>query len=157
MPLFTFKRGTHAQSLSVASVIIRVPAGRPLKLYMLDVAGMASAAAAGAELAVYRVGTVSVGALTAIPLSKVDPNGADASTISGFSAGYAPATSEPAPLSGDNGLVEALHFQPLGGRDRFLALPGGEHVFWSASAYEVMVRGVLGTPNIAIKGLISLE
>lgn len=156
MPLFTFKRGSHAQSLSVASAIIRVPAGRTLRVYMVDVAGFASAAAAGAEFGMYRVGTVSVGTLTAIPLSKIDPNGVDASSISGFSAGYSPATSEPAPLAGDNGLVEAFHFQPLGGRDRFVALPGAEHSFWAAAAFEVMFRGIAGTPSIGLKALIEL-
>lgn len=143
--LFRFSRTSHAQSTTADSVTIDVPAGRYLFLHNLTVVGMASAAAAGAEIGVYRVTTLgSGGTPTTIVLKPVDPNGAAAP--SGFTAkfGY---TTQP--------VIEADPlwrggYQPLGGKDRYSSMLGNALGFWASTAYQVSIRGIVGTPNIML-------
>jgi hypothetical protein len=149
--LYTVSRGTHALSTSNDSITINVPAGRGLKIHYGEVTGMASAAAAGAELGIFRVTSNGAGS----PQVTLDLKGVEPSTqgVAGFSASYsadAQPTIESAP-------VWRFAFQPLGGKDRYLALPGGELRFWSATAHQVSVRGIFGTSNAAVQLLVELE
>lgn len=148
--LYTLSRTSHAQSTTADSITLDVPAGRKLELIRLCVTGMASAAAAGAEIGVYRVTTVgSGGTPTSLTIKLGDPNGAavPAGLTAKFGYGTQP-TIEADP-------VVRLAYQPLGGKGRF-AVQTEEVSFWSASAYQVSVRGISGTPNVAIDELTFL-
>ena len=150
--LFRFSRGSHAQSTSADSVTIDVPAGRFLLLHSLEVTGMASAAAAGAEIGIYRVTTVgSGGTPTTVTLKPVDPNGAAAP--SGFTAKFGYTTQ---PVLEADPMWRGL-YQPLGGKARYSSMLGGALEFWSASAYQIAIRGISGTPNIGIDGEMEIK
>jgi len=150
--LFRFSRASHAQSITADSVTIDVPAGRFLLLHSLEVTGMASAAAAGAELGIYRVTTLgSTGTPTTIVLKPVDPNGAAAPAGLTAKFGY---TTQP--------VVEADPvwrglYQPLGGKARYSSMLGGALEFWSAVAYQISIRGISGTPNIGFDGELEIK
>jgi len=149
--LFRFSRASHAQSTTADSVTIDVPAGRFLLVHSLEVTGMASAAAAGAEIGIYRVTTVgSAGTPTTVTLKPVDPNGAAAPAGLTAKFGY---TTQP--------VVEADplwrgQYQPLGGKARYSSMLGGALAFWAAAAYQVSIRGISGTPNIGIDGELEI-
>lgn len=150
--LFSVSRGTHALSTTADSITINVPGGRGLKIHFGEATGMASAAAAGAEVGIFRVTSNGAGSpQVTLELKTVDPT--QSGPPAGFSAYYttdAQPTIEATP-------VWRLSFQPLGGKDRYLALPGGELRFWAATAHQVSVRGISGTPNTALNFLVELE
>lgn len=150
--LFRFSRASHAQSTTADSVTIDVPAGRFVVFHALSVAGMASAAAAGAEIGIYRVTTVgSGGTPTTIALKNTDPNGSAAP--SGFTAKFGYTTQ---PVLEADPLWRGL-YQPLGGRDRYTSMLNNALEFWSASAYQIAIRGISGTPNIGIDGELEIK
>lgn len=143
--LFRFSRTSHTQSITADSVTIDVPAGRFVVFHSAVVSGMASAAAAGAEIGIYRVTTVgSGGTPTTVVLKQVDPNGAAAP--SGFSAKFG-FTTQPV-LEADP--IWRGAYQPLGGKDRYSSMLNNALEFWSASAYQIAIRGIVGTPSIAL-------
>ncbi|WP_128003454.1 hypothetical protein [Piscinibacter defluvii] len=154
MSLWTFSRGSHAQSLTVASAVINVPAGRMLRFISGSVVGMASAAVAGAEFGIYLASANgSGGSPTSITPKPVDPNADGLSVPSGFSIVYG-YTTEPT-LESDP--KARLRFQPLGGRDWLVAVPGAELEFWKSTAYQVALRGISGTPNVAFDFTVELK
>lgn len=138
---YRITRGAHAQSTTADSATIDVPAGRLLIVNNISVVGMASALAAGAEIGLFRTtANGSGGTPTSITIKPVDPNGA--SVPSGFTAKFGYTTQptvETDPLWRGN-------FQPAGGR---AAPPATPLIFWSATAYQVSLRGISGTPNVA--------
>lgn len=150
--LFRLSRGSHAQSTSADSVTIDVPAGRFLLLHSLEVAGMASAAAAGAEIGIFKVTTLgSGGTPTTIALKNVDPNGSAAP--SGFTAKFGYTTQ---PVLEADPMWRGL-YQPLGGKARYSSMLGGALEFWSSVAYQIAIRGISGTPNIGIDGEMEIK
>lgn len=141
--IYTTGRGTHVLSITADSITIDVPAGRYFLLHRAKVVGMASALAAGAEIGIYRVATVgSAGTPTELNWRNIDPNGAAASA--GFLARFGYTTQ---PTLGD--LLKRLYVQPAGGKDEWIAF-GAPLSFWLATAYQVSIRGISGTPNIAL-------
>lgn len=154
MSLWTVSRGSHALSTSADSMTIDVPAGRMLRVLSAKSVGMASAAVAGAELGIFMVTTNgSGGTPTSLTLKPVDANPDAVSVPTGFTVKYG-YTTQPT--------VEAdpkarLSFQPLGGQDRFVPVPGAELEFWKSTAYQVSVRGISGTPNASIELLLELK
>lgn len=144
MPIYTTGRGTHALSTTADSITIDVPAGRFFYLHRAKAVGMANALAAGAEIGIYRVAAVgSAGTPTELNWRNIDPNGAAAPA--GFTARFGYTTQ---PTLGD--LLKRLYLQPAGGKDEWIAMPGGALAFWSATAYQISVRGISGAPNVAI-------
>lgn len=147
MSLFRVSRGAHAQSVSADSITLDVPAGRVLFVHQAEITGMASAVAAGAEIGLFRVSTLgSGGTPTSLVVKPVNPND---SVPSGLTAKYG---------YGTQPVVEADPvwrggYQPLGGKARYTALPGGALMFWSSSAYQVSLRGISGTPSIQVDAL----
>jgi hypothetical protein len=152
MSLWRIHRGSHALATADDSITINVPAGRFLRIISAKVVGMASAAAAGAELGIFRVTTVgSGGSPTSLPVKNLDPNGASAP--SGFSAVYGYTTD---PTIETDAMIR-LGFQPFGGQDREVAVPGAEVEFWDDVAYQVSVRSISGTPNALIELVVELK
>lgn len=152
MSIWKISRASHAQSVSLDSLTIDVPAGRTLRVLAAKAIGMASAAASGAELGVFRVTTVgSGGSPTSYTLKNIDPNGVSAP--SGFTAKSGYSTQ---PTIESDPMIR-LAIQPLGGQDRESPIPGAEVVFWSASAYQVSVRGISGTPNVVLELTLELS
>lgn len=152
MSLWKTHRGSHALSTSADSMTIDVPAGRTLRIIGGKVVGMASAAAAGAEVGIYRTtANGSGGSPTSLPLKNLDPNGGSAP--SGFTVkhGY---TTQP---TVETDPVGRLGFQPFGGQDRETPVPGAEMEFWSATAYQVSIRGMSGTPNALLELTLELK
>lgn len=142
--IYTTGRGAHTLSTSNDSITIDVPAGRFFYLHRAKIVGMANALAAGAEIGIYRVATVgSAGTPTELNWRNIDPNGA--APPSGFTARFGYTTQ---PVLGD--LLKRLYVQPAGGKDEWIAMPGGALAFWLSTAYQVSIRGISGTPNIAI-------
>lgn len=148
--LYRISRGTHAQSTTADSITIDVPAGRSLKIHQAEASGMASAAVTGAEIGIYRTTANGSGGGTSLPIKNIDPNGV--APPSGFTAKYGYAT--PPTLEADP--VARLSYQPLGGKGRYMALPGGALEFWSLTAYQVSIRGIVGTPNVAMEFEVEL-
>lgn len=141
--VYTTGRGTHTLSTSADSITIDVPAGRYFFLHRAKVVGMASALAAGSEIGIYRVTTVgSGGTPTELNWRNIDPSGAAAPA--GFLARHGYTTQ---PVLGD--LLKRLYIQPAGGKDEWIAF-GAPLAFWATAAYQVSIRGLAGTPNIAL-------
>lgn len=154
MSLWTVSRGSHALSTSADSMTIDVPAGRMLRLLGAKIVGMASAAAAGAEVGIFMTSANgSGGTPTSLTLKPVDANADAVSVPTGFTVKYGYST--PSTLESDP--KARLTFQPLGGQDRFVPVPGAELEFWKSSAYQVSVRGISGTPNAAIELVLELK
>lgn len=153
MSLWTVSRGAHALATNADSMTINVPAGRILRILGGKVIGMASAAAAGAEVGIYDVSTLgSGGSPTSLVLKPVGANADGLSVPSGFSVVYG-YTTQPNLTAGPK---KTLYFQPLGGQDREAPMPGAELEFWKAVAYQVSVRGISGTPNAALELTLEL-
>lgn len=154
MSLWTVSRGLHALANNADSMTINVPAGRILRIIGGKVVGMATAAAAGADLGVYDVTTVgSGGTPTSLVLKPVGANADGLSVPSGFSVvfGY---TTQPVLTAGPK---KTFFFQPLGGQDREAPIPGAELEFWKSVAYQVSVRGIgAATPNAAVELTLEL-
>lgn len=154
MSIWKVSRGAHALSTTADSITIDVPAGRTLRVLAGKVVGMASAAAAGAELGIFRVSTNgSGGTPTSLVLKPVDANPDGLSVPSGFTARYGLGT-QPT-VEADP--VVRLAFQPLGGQDRESPIPGAEVEFWKATAHQVSIRSISGTPNAAIELTLELK
>lgn len=152
MSIWKVSRGSHALSTTADSVTFDVPAGRTFRVLQGKVVGMGSAAAAGAEVGVFRTSANgSGGSPTSLTLKNIDPNGAAAP--SGFTAKYG-YTTQPT-LEADP--MIRLGFQPLGGQDRETPIPGAECEFWASAAYQVSVRGVSGTPNALLELTVELK
>lgn len=150
--LFRFSRASHAQSTTADSGTIDVPAGRLVVFHFLEVAGMASAAAAGAEIGIFKVTTLgSGGTPTTITLKNTDPNGSAAP--SGFTVKFGYTTQ---PVLEADPMWRGL-YQPLGGKARYSSMLGGALEFWSASAYQIAIRGISGAPNIGIDGELEIK
>lgn len=143
--LCKISRAVHALSNAGDSITIDVPAGRMLLVHQGEYTGMASAAAAGVEAGIFRVTTLgSGGTPTNIPIKIVDPNPLGA-LPAGFTAKFGYTT---APLI-EADPMHRFSFQPFGGKSKYTAMPGGALAFWSATAYQVSVRGIgSGTPNV---------
>lgn len=154
MSIWVVSRGSHALSTSADSMTIDVPAGRMLRVIGAKVVGMASSAVAGAELGIFATSANgSGGTPTSLTLKPVDANPDAVSVPTGFSVKHGYSTQP---------TVEAdpkarLSFQPLGGQDRFVPIPGAELEFWKSTAYQVSVRGISGTPNAAIELVLELK
>ena len=141
--IYTTGRGAHALSITVDSITIDVPAGRPFLLHRAKAVGMANALAAGTEIGIYRVATLgSAGSPTQLNWRNIDPNGAAAPA--GFTASFGYTTQ---PVLGD--LLKRLYLQPAGGKDEWIAF-GAPLAFWFATAYQVAIRGISGTPSVAL-------
>lgn len=153
MSLWKLSRGSHALSTSADSITINVPAGRTLKVLSGKCIGMGNALAAGAEVGVFRVSTNgSGGSPTALVLKTVDPNADGVAAPTGFSAVYG-YTTQPT-VEADP--VIRLGFQPAGGQDREQPAPGAEVSFWKATAHQVSIRGINGTPNAMLELTLEL-
>lgn len=152
---FEIKRGRHALSITVDSLTIDVPAGRKLKVHSLRADGGESAGSASAEVGVFRTtANGSGGSPTSYAIKPLDPN---VSVPSGFTAksGY---TTQPTAEA--DPVVNAV-FQPYGGTGSWPVVAGAPAEFWSASAYQVSVRGVDSsgndTPQCSIAMTVELE
>lgn len=141
--IYTTGRGAHTLSITVDSITIDIPAGRHFLLHRAKAVGMASALAAGTEIGIYRVATVgSAGSPTELNWRNIDPSGAAAPA--GFTARFGYTTQ---PVLGD--LLKRLYLQPAGGKDEWIAF-GAPLAFWLATAYQVAIRGISGTPSVAL-------
>lgn len=148
---FEIQRARHATSTTADSLTIDVPAGRKLKVHGITVTGGDSTGATSSEVGVYRVTTNgSGGSPTSAVLKALDPN---VSAPSGFTAKYGYSTQ---PTVETDPTVRVA-FQPYGGVGVWPPVAGAPAEFWSASAYQVSVRSVLGTPNASISMLCELE
>ena len=154
MSLWRFGRGSHALSTSNDSLTINVPAGRTLRLIFGKCVGMASALVAGAEVGIYRVTTNgSGGSPTTVVPKPVDANPDGTAVPTGFSVVYG-YTTQPT-VEADP--VARFGFQPAGGQDRETPVPGAELEFWKATAYQVSIRGMSGTPNALLEFVVELK
>jgi hypothetical protein len=149
--LYRFSRASHAQSTTADSFTMDVPAGRVVFWHLFELTGMDSAAASGAGFGIFRVTSVgSGGSPTTITLKNVNPNGAAAPAGFTTKFGYTtPPTIEADPVWRGN-------YQPLGGKAKYMALPGQALQFWSGSAYQISGRGIAGTGNIAFDAEVEL-
>jgi len=139
-------RGSHAGNTSVCSLIILVPAYEVLKLWELEVTGMASAAAAGETHGFYLTSANGSGG-TPTQVYWETENEED-STPSGWELYYG-YSSEPTLASRPR---VQIPFQPFGGLGLWEG-KGSPLVVHnkSASVIHVALRSVSGTSNIALR------
>jgi hypothetical protein len=145
--LYRISRTTHGQSTSADSITIDIPAGRMLVVHQAEVTGAAAAAAAAAEIGIFRTtANGSGGTPTSLTIKNVDANPDGTGLPSGFTAKFGYST--PPTIEADP--IVRMVYQPLGGKGRYMALPGGAVAFWKATAYQVSLRGIVGTPQMAV-------
>lgn len=139
MTFYRINRGSVAQSTTLDYVRIDVPAGRRLILHGLKSTGMASAIASGCSTGVYQSSGGTGG--TAVTIEPLDET---STVLSGLAAAF----------GGTEATISAeqraqTDWQPAGGVDVWPPAPGIVAEFWLATAYQVSVRGILGTSNVA--------
>lgn len=144
--LVTLNRGSHTPSLTVASIILDIPAYEVLKVWSAEVVGMASAAAAGESHGLYLATALGTeGSPTSLTFK---PESDTQSVPSGFLALYgfsAEPTLESVPRI-------ALPFQPAGGVGAWPVVAGSPLIFHnkSGSAIRAALRSISGTSAIAL-------
>jgi hypothetical protein len=152
---FEIQRTRHAQSATVPSIVIDVPAGRKLKVHGMSAVGGDSAGAASAEIGLYRTSANGTpGSPSSAVLKPLDPA---VSVPSGFTARFGfttPPTNEADP-------VVRVAYQPYGGQGSWPPVAGAPAEFWSATAYTVVVQGIDSTgtdaPNVSVSLTVELE
>jgi hypothetical protein len=144
--LVNLSRGSHTPSITVASIIIDIPAFEVLKVWSSEVVGMANAAAAGESHGLYLATALgTVGTPTALTFKPEN----DTQTVpSGWEARYGfsvEPTLEAVPRL-------ALPFQPAGGVGQWPVVAGSPLIFHnkSAAAIRCALRSILGTSPIAL-------
>lgn len=144
--LVSLNRGSHTPSLTVASIILDIPAYEVLKVWSAEVVGMASAAAAGESHGLYLASTLGTeGSPTSLTFK---PESDTQSVPSGFLARYgfsAEPTLESVPRV-------AMPFQPAGGVGAWPVVAGSPLIFHnkSGAVIRAALRSILGTSAIAL-------
>lgn len=144
--LCNLSRGSHTPSLTVASIIIDIPAYEVLKVWSAEVVGMASAAVAGESHGLYLATALgTVGSPTSLTFK---PENDAESVPAGWLARYgfnAEPTLESVPRI-------SLPFQPAGGVGAWPVVAGSPLIFAnkSSAAIRCALRSILGTSAIAL-------
>ena len=144
--LVSLVRGSHTPSTTVASIIIDIPAYEVLKVWSMEVTGMASAAVSGESHGLYLATALgTVGSPTSLTFK---PENDTQSVPSGWDARYgfsAEPTLESVPRL-------AVPFQPAGGVGAWPVIAGSPVIMHNktSSAIRCALRSILGTSPIAL-------
>jgi hypothetical protein len=145
--LCNLHRDSHAGSLTVASIVIDIPAYEVFKLWSIEAVGMASAAAAGESHGFYLVTTVGSGGSPTTLNFKPENN--TQSVPAGFAAKYGYSSE---PVLDTNGPLIKLPYQPAGGVGQWPLVSGSPLIVHnkSGAVIQVACRSILGTGNLAL-------
>lgn len=143
MALYGVTRTQSSISTVADSITIVASSTKPLRIYTVSAGGMGTSSAAN-EIMIARstAGTTPGGGITP---AKYDPGTASAS----FSA-YTTWVAQPTIAATD--IIERLTVNANGGKDKFVALPGGE--IQVAAGGQVSIRSAVGTSSITFSLLV---
>lgn len=141
MAIYGVTRTSSSLSVSADSITIVASATKPLKVYVVSCGGMGTSSAAN-EIVVARSTGGATGGGTITP-SKYDP-GSVAASFSVFT------TWVTQPTLGE--ILERLTVNANGGKDKFIALPGGE--INVAATGQLSLRSAVGTSSVTFSLII---